>query len=61
MLNMGSVVTARARYLRDLLRFTFAFTTGFHADDAFAALGEPSMTIEDYARKIRATGDVPRK
>lgn len=61
MLRTASVFSAKPRYLRDLLAFTFTHCTGFHAQETFTALGEPLMTIEDYARGIRASGDVPRK
>lgn len=61
LLELASLASAKVRYLRDLLAYTFKHATGFHAQEAFDELGEPSMSIEDYARQIRATGDVPRK
>lgn len=61
MLALSGMMSAKARYLRDLLDFTYRYATGFHAEETFALLGEPTMTIEDYARNIRASGDVPRK
>ena len=60
-LKAASVASSKARYLRDLLDFTYAHAGGFHAEETWKLLGEPSMTIEDYARHIRATGDIPRK
>ena len=51
-------LVADARYLLDLLRVTFETNTAFEAWDD---LGTPTMTVEDYARYIDETGDVPRK
>jgi len=61
LLCAAGLLSAQGRYLQDLLEFTFLHATGFHAQKTFDELGEPSMTIEDYARAIRASGDVPKK
>ncbi len=54
-------VVADARYLRDLLRVTFETNTTFEAQPCWDDLGEPRMTIEQYAASLRETGDIPRK
>ncbi len=52
---------ADARYLLDLLRVTFETNTRFEGQETWDDLGTPVMTVEDYARYIDETGDVPRK
>ncbi len=52
---------ADARYLLDLFRVTFETNTTFEARPAWDDLGEPTMTVEDYAAYVQETGDVPRK
>ncbi len=54
-------VVADARYLLDLLDVTFETNTTFRAEQTWYDLGTPTMTVEDYARYIDQTGDVPRK
>ena len=54
-------LVAGARYLLDLLRVTFETNTTFEARQTWDDLGTPTMTVEDYARYIDETGDVPRK
>ncbi len=54
-------LVADARYLQDLLRVTFETNTAFEARTTCDVLGTPTMTVEDYARYIDETGDVPRK
>lgn len=52
---------ADARYLLDLIEVTFETNVAFEADDAWADLGKPTMTIEGYVESMLETGDVPRK
>lgn len=40
------------RYLRDLLHYTYRWTLGFRAADAWEELGRPELTIEDVARGV---------
>ncbi len=54
-------LVADARYLLDLLRVTFETNTAFEGRETWDDLGTPTMTVEDYARYIDETGDVPRK
>jgi len=54
-------LVADARYMLDLLRVTFETNTAFEAKETWDDLGTPTMTVEDYARYIDETGDVPRK
>ncbi len=54
-------LVADARYMLDLLRVTFETNTAFEAKATWDDLGTPTMTVEDYARYIDETGDVPRK
>ena len=54
-------LVADARYLLDLLRVTFETNTSFEARQTWDDLGRPTMTVEDYARYLDETGDVPRK
>jgi uncharacterized protein YbjT (DUF2867 family) len=61
LLAAAGFIRPQASYLLGLLEFTFKFATGFHAEETFEELGEPTLTIEDYARHVRATGDVPMK
>lgn len=60
-LALGGLVAARARYGRDLLRSTLGHSPGFTSQDAWDDLGVPSIRIEDYARSIGETGDLPWK
>ena len=50
-----------ARYLIDLLAVTFETNTELRARESWEDLGKPAMTIEDYARYMLETADVPRK
>ena len=50
-----------ARYLVDLLRVTFETNTTFESRQTWDLLGTPTMTVEDYARYIDETRDIPRK
>lgn len=61
LLGAMAPVVADARYLLDLLRVTFETNTSFMAEDTWEDLGTPTMTVEQYARYIHETGDVPRK
>lgn len=60
-LRATAPLVSDARYLLDLLDVTFRTNARFEAQTAWDDLGEPRMTIEDYARSIRETGDLPRK
>lgn len=57
----AGVLSPPARYLGELLTFTFRWNVGFQAQAAWDDLGEPTMTIEDYVRYMERSGDVPRK
>ncbi len=61
LLGAMAPVVADARYMLDLLKVTFETNTTFRAREAWDDLGTPTMTVEDYARYIDETGDVPRK
>ena len=52
---------AEARYLADLLDVSMRRAGRFESGDAWRDLGRPTMTVEDYARSIARTGDLPRK
>jgi uncharacterized protein YbjT (DUF2867 family) len=54
-------IATDVRYVLDLLQVTLETNTRFEARDAWDDLGEPTMSVEDYARYARETGDVPRK
>ena len=54
-------LSSRPKYLRDLLRFTWATNGGIQACQSWDELGRPETTIEAYAASIRLTGDLPQK
>jgi len=56
-----AVAVTPLRYLTDLMDYYARAETSFTAQPAWDDLGRPTMTIADYARSARATGDVPRK
>lgn len=60
-LALGARLAAKPRYLRALLEFTWATNVGFESSETWRDLGEPRLRIEDYARSIAVTGDLPRK
>ncbi len=59
--RLAGLVSAQARYGAALLRASFSKNTGFTAARTWDVLGRPDTRIEDYARSIDATGDMPRK
>lgn len=61
MLSLNRMFSAKAAYVDDLLKMTFAHTAVFRSQDAWDDLGKPVMTIEDYVRYVTETGNLPRK
>lgn len=59
-MRVAGLVSANAKYSIDLFRTTFGQGDDFVSDAAWDLAG-PTMTIEDYARSIAKTGDVPSK
>lgn len=59
--RLAGLVSAQTRYGAALLRASFSKNTGFTAARTWDVLGRPDTRIEDYARSIDATGDMPRK
>ena len=51
---------AQAKYLHKLLDLTYTHTLGFRAEETWADLGRPTMTIEDYAASIARTAGRPK-
>ncbi len=61
LVRVMGLVDPRARYLSDLLDVCMRHAGRFESEDAWRDLGRPTMTVEDYARSIARTGDLPRK
>lgn len=51
----------RALYFSDLLEVCMRHAGRFESADTWRDLGTPRMSVEDYARSIARTGDLPRK